>query len=83
VFQGHNHCYEHFLVEGVHYFTLGGGGAPLYGTDSNLVPEMAHLRLFAEKVHHHAMISVNGGTVTMRVIDANDGSEIEAVTLRE
>lgn len=83
VFQGHNHCYEHFLVEGVHYFTLGGGGAPLYGTDSNLVAEMAHLRVFAQKVHHHAMISVLGGTLTMEVFDSNDGSVIEAITLRE
>ncbi len=82
-FAGHNHCYEHFLVEGVHYFTLGGGGAPLYGTDSNVIPEMADLRVFAQKVHHHAMISVHGGTVTMQVIDSNDGAVIETIALKE
>lgn len=27
---GHDHCYEHSLVGGIHYFVSGGGGAPLY-----------------------------------------------------
>jgi acid phosphatase type 7 len=29
-FQGHNHCYERSLANGVNYITTGGGGAPLY-----------------------------------------------------
>ncbi|MCK5833389.1 metallophosphoesterase [bacterium] len=27
---GHDHCYEHSYVDGIHYFVAGGGGAPLY-----------------------------------------------------
>jgi 3',5'-cyclic AMP phosphodiesterase CpdA len=29
-FFGHDHNYQHYLKDGVHYFTTGGGGAPLY-----------------------------------------------------
>lgn len=29
-FHGHNHCYEHSLVNGTHYVISGGGGAPIY-----------------------------------------------------
>jgi len=30
---GHDHCYEHSYVNGVHYFVAGGAGAPLYSVD--------------------------------------------------
>lgn len=30
VFTGHNHFYQHILSNGLHQFTIGGGGAPLY-----------------------------------------------------
>ena len=29
-FFGHDHNYQHYLKDGVHYFITGGGGAPLY-----------------------------------------------------
>lgn len=77
VFSGHNHCYEHFLVEGVHYFTLGGGGAPLYGTNSNVVFGQESLRVVAAKVHHHMMVNVNGAVVTMVV--KNDDAQQEVL----
>ncbi len=32
-FFGHDHNYQHYLKNGVHYFTTGGGGAPLYDVD--------------------------------------------------
>jgi hypothetical protein len=30
VLNGHNHFYQHCLANGLHHFTIGGGGAPLY-----------------------------------------------------
>jgi len=30
VFCGHVHAYEHIVRDGIHYFTTGGGGAPMY-----------------------------------------------------
>jgi 3',5'-cyclic AMP phosphodiesterase CpdA len=32
-FFGHDHNYQHYLKDGVHYFITGGGGAPLYDVD--------------------------------------------------
>ena len=31
---GHDHNYQHYLKNGVHYITTGGGGAPLYDVDT-------------------------------------------------
>jgi acid phosphatase type 7 len=33
-FFGHDHNYQHYLQNGVHYFVTGGGGAPLYDVDT-------------------------------------------------
>ena len=33
-FFGHDHNYQHYLKNGIHYFITGGGGAPLYDVDS-------------------------------------------------
>ena len=32
-FFGHDHNYQHYLKNGIHYFITGGGGAPLYDVD--------------------------------------------------
>ncbi len=32
-FFGHDHNYQHYLQNGIHYFITGGGGAPLYDVD--------------------------------------------------
>ncbi|MBZ5575105.1 MAG: metallophosphoesterase [Acidobacteriia bacterium] len=32
-FFGHDHNYQHYVKNGVHYFITGGGGAPLYDVD--------------------------------------------------
>jgi predicted phosphodiesterase len=33
-FFGHDHNYQHYLKDGIHYYVSGGGGAPLYDVDS-------------------------------------------------
>ena len=32
-FFGHDHNYQHYLKNGIHYYVSGGGGAPLYDVD--------------------------------------------------
>lgn len=33
-FFGHDHNYQHYFKDGIHYFITGGGGAPLYDVDT-------------------------------------------------
>jgi len=33
-FFGHDHNYQHYLKDSIHYFVTGGGGAPLYDVDT-------------------------------------------------
>jgi hypothetical protein len=40
-FFGHDHNYQHYLKNGVHYVTTGGGGAPLYDVDKPPAPVVA------------------------------------------
>ncbi len=55
VLNGHNHCYEHFEREGIHYLVLGGGGAPLYSADSNAIEEERPFRVMGKKANHYAL----------------------------
>jgi hypothetical protein len=75
-FQGHVHCYEHALVDGVHYVVTGGGGAPLYtGWDSPQPWDICR-----EATYEFVLVDVNGDTVVMRAFRAN-GSELDSLTL--
>jgi len=38
VFVGHQHCHEHFFVNGIHHVTTGGGGAPLNKNPTDVGP---------------------------------------------
>jgi predicted phosphodiesterase len=57
ILTGHNHCYERFDVDGMHYIVDGGGGALTYDVDdtrSYIVqnsPEDLPLRKVAERTH--------------------------------
>ncbi len=64
VFNGHYHAYEHFLVNGVHYITTAGGGAPMYP----LKPKDKWWKFTVKSVtdiHHYTVINVNGDTMTI------------------
>ncbi len=76
VFGGHNHYYAHCLVEGVHHFTLGGGGAPLY-TPSHT---SGGVIVYAEKTYHFMKVKIENNTATLTAIRP-DGSVVETIHL--
>lgn len=77
VLQGHNHVYERFEVGDVTWITSGGGGAPLYGTDTNAssYANDALLRRAAASQYHVLEISV-GDAMVIRALD-QAGAELD------
>jgi len=71
-FFGHDHNYQHFFKNGIHYVTTGGGGAPLY--DVSKPPEGITLK--AVRIEHFVSVSVDGKTARFQAI-AIDGRTIE------
>jgi acid phosphatase type 7 len=71
-FFGHDHNYQHYLKNGVHYVVTGGGGAPLY--DVSRPPEGITKK--AVRVENFVSVSVNGKIARFQAI-AIDGSTIE------
>lgn len=69
VFTGHVHCYEHSLVNGVHYITSGGGGAPLYTTWN--APQS--WTVYREATFEFVLVDVAGDTVRTVGIRPNGG----------
>ncbi len=75
-FQGHNHCYEHGLVNGVHYIVTGGGGAPLYTGWNAPQP----WDIYREATFEFVLVDVNGDTVRTRGVRPN-GTEFDTLLL--
>lgn len=48
---GHNHSYEHLLVNGTHYVTSGGGGKSLYDQGTNTAHSVTYVRAY-----HHVVL---------------------------
>ncbi len=72
VFAGHAHCYEHFLVDGTHYLTLGGGGASFHKPNMKVIKEEQHLQLSSGAFHHFLLIDVHPEGLRMRVINTDE-----------
>ena len=77
VWNGHNHCYERFLVDGIHYVVTGGGGSSLYGAESNIVEEEAHLRVAYAVTHHFVRLDVEPEGATAAVWDVDGETFID------
>jgi 3',5'-cyclic AMP phosphodiesterase CpdA len=58
-FFGHDHNYQHYLQNGVHYFTSGGGGAPLYDVDA----PPADITVKVASTENFLVVKVDGGKV--------------------
>ncbi len=69
---GHDHNYQHYLKNGVHYVVSGGGGAPLYDVDK---PDPA-ITQKVMKIENFISVSVNGKTAKAQAIDI-DGKVID------
>lgn len=77
---GHNHCYEHFLVNGIHHVVSGGGGAPLYGFDAG-PPEEQALLVKHHKDYNFVRVDMQPEQITFSAILAETGEVIDTWTL--
>ena len=71
-FFGHDHNYQHYLKNGIHYVTTGGGGAPLY--DVNTPPEAITKKVVS--IENFVSVAVNGKTARFQAI-AIDGRTLD------
>jgi Calcineurin-like phosphoesterase len=71
-FFGHDHNYQHYLKNGVHYVITGGGGAPLYDVDT----PPAVITQKVASVENFVAVSVNG-EITHVVAIAVGGRTLE------
>jgi len=76
VFNGHVHCYEHSLVNGVHYIISGGGGAPLYTGWNPTQP----WTVYREATFEFVLVDVAGDTIRTVAIRP-DGSRFDSLLL--
>ena len=64
---GHDHNYQHYLQNGIHYLTSGGGGAPLYDVDKPPVG----ITQKVVSVENWVSVHVDGKTAHVRVFSIN------------
>ena len=77
LFFGHDHNYQHYLKNGIHYFVSGGGGAPLYDVDKP--PEGITQKVAS--IENFITIEVNGKAVHIKAT-AIDGSTLDQAELK-
>lgn len=75
-FFGHDHNYQHYLKNGIHYVVSGGGGAPLYDVDKP--PQGITLKVMSTE--NFVTVSVDGKVARAEVIDA-EGKTIDQFEL--
>ncbi|HYL75523.1 MAG TPA: metallophosphoesterase [Bryobacteraceae bacterium] len=76
-FFGHDHNYQHYLKDGIHYVVTGGGGAPLYDVDK----PAAGITVKAVSTEHFVKIHVEGGVVKVTAI-ALDGRTLDEFEMK-
>lgn len=74
VLAGHDHYYEHNLVNGIHHMVIGSAGAPLY------TPNGADYTVYGESTYNFAIFDMTGTTLDMTTYRDN-GSVIETLHL--
>jgi hypothetical protein len=74
---GHDHNYQHYLKDGVHYIVCGGGGAPLYDVDAP-TPDITQK---LERVENFVKVSVEGKTAKFKSI-AIDGHTVDEFEIK-
>jgi hypothetical protein len=72
VFSGHDHNYQHNLVNGVHYLVSGGGGAPLYDIETGI----PGVTLKLAQVEHYLLGTVTPERIAFEATDLN-GKQID------
>jgi hypothetical protein len=75
-FFGHDHNYQHYLKNGIHYVITGGGGAPLYDVDKPI----PGITVKAVSTEHFVTIGVEGKVARVEAI-ALDGRKLDEFEL--
>lgn len=75
-FFGHDHNYQHYLKNGVHYFITGGGGAPLYDVDTP--PKGITMKVVSTE--NFVVVNVDGKTARVEARKP-DGELLESTVL--
>jgi hypothetical protein len=75
-FFGHDHNYQHYLKNGIHYLVSGGGGAPLY--DVSKPPEGITQKVVSTE--NFIRFRCDGKTMQVEAIDT-DGQKLDAFEL--
>lgn len=75
-FFGHDHNYQHYLRNGIHYVVTGGGGAPLYDVDK----PAEGITVKVVSTEHFVKIHVEGGVMKVSAI-ALDGRVLDEFEL--
>lgn len=75
-FFGHDHNYQHYLKDGIHYFITGGGGAPLHDVDKP--PEGITKRV--SRTENFVVVNVSGKKARVEAFHS-DGQMLDATDL--
>lgn len=75
-FFGHDHNYQHYWKEGVHYFVSGGGGAPLYDVDAPPVG----ITVKTAKTENFMVVKVDGVKARVEAFQPN-GERLDSTEL--
>ncbi len=75
VLSGHEHNYQHFAVDGIHYVVTGGGGAGLYKLKD--CPADHPPRLGGAAAHEFVVLTQTGDGVTVEVV-STDGTILDS-----
>jgi hypothetical protein len=75
-FFGHDHNYQHYLKNGIHYIITGGGGAPLYDVDK---PAQG-ITLKVVSTEHFVTVAVDGDKAEVKAI-AVDGRILDTAEI--
>ena len=75
-FFGHDHNYQHYLKNGVHYLVTGGGGAPLYDVDK----PAKGITVKVVKTENFVTVKVDGKSAHLEAIAA-DGTKLDELEI--
>src|SRR5262249_48164242 len=75
-FFGHDHNYQHYLRNGIHYFITGGGGAPLYDVDT----PPAGVTIKVVSTENFVIVDVDGKKARVEAVKPN-GEKLEIAEL--
>jgi hypothetical protein len=81
VLNGHDHAFEHFLANGIHYVVAGGGGAPLSDYPGEPPPDLVDETIAYGAFYHYVLIDVTEGELTATVIQLPDNQVVDEFTL--